>query len=1125
MAPTAAYYTTGEGEAAGRWTGSLAAGLGLHGEIDPGTFRKVLAGIHPHTGEWFYSAQGSNARARTRQPTTRTAPAPAALQGFDAARVAVQLQVSVRAVRYWLQAGETVAARLVELTPGLDGKDPDALTARLEQLITAGSVARPQRPYLFSTATVDTPRAVRVTSPSELDRFQARRNDPAAARAGFDVVFRPPKSYSVMWAIGGPELTGGIADAHRQAVDDALRYLEDAAALTRVTAPTSHRRATPKRRVRAAGDGFIVAAFDHRDSRAGDPLLHTHCVIANVTRTTQSRRGHRNATVAYSALDTAALYRHARAADVIYNATFRHLCRRQLGIEHAPVRNGWADIAGFPRAVIEGMSKRSAEISQELERAGMGDSHQAREAAALASRQPKTHGQPGGDAGLHQRWAEETASRWAFTPHHAQRYAGTVRAAHQHHDLEPLRLAQVFDHLSRPDGLTAKTATFGRGEVIAALSEQLPHLNGPALLNAAHHFLASDRVAVITETRPGKPKARVLDNGRYRPHLPDITYTTPQLLAIEQRTISAQWRNRNPTSQHVTAALAEQPSLDPAQRDAVTQTCLAAVPLRVIVGYPGSGKTFVARTVADAYRNAGAHVVGCAVTATAADELARQAHIPTDTVARTLADLRDHDPLPRHSLVIVDEASTLNHWDLNELSEHARASEATVVLVGDPHQHGAVGPGHLFAWLARRDHGVATLTSNHRIAGPDLAEERTANHDYRTGNIRAALERRDRDGKIIRAATLPQLHQRITQDWAAAFDAGQWSPMLAPTNHTRQELNRLARQHLTDTSRLRGPVLHAAGIELQAGDHVIARHNDRRLRDPNQPDWWLRNGTRGHITAVHPDTGEMTVDFDGHHLGVPRHYLNAGHIEHAYALTDYLIQGRTLHQPVPAILDHSSTRAGAYVANTRSSIANLSYILDGSVAPPLDPELHPHQPPTVGRADVGLDELVAHLQRDTGPATLHDIDPTAAETNHHTNRRLHDLTAEAAKIDRALAAAPADLASRLAAAERTGDDQTARNRLLPQPTPDNGTTAKIRDALVEHQLRRAAFLAGHQPQIERRSLLRSAEAKRQIRLRLQAAATERGKDRDSPAGTLIGRRRQRDQAERQTIEEDRGGRP
>ena len=33
-----------------------------------------------------------------------------------------------------------------------------------------------------------------------------------------------------MWAIGGPELTGAIADAHRQAVDDALRYLEDAAA-------------------------------------------------------------------------------------------------------------------------------------------------------------------------------------------------------------------------------------------------------------------------------------------------------------------------------------------------------------------------------------------------------------------------------------------------------------------------------------------------------------------------------------------------------------------------------------------------------------------------------------------------------------------------------------------------------------------------------------------------------------------------------------------------------------------------------------------------------------------------------------------------------------------------------
>jgi conjugative relaxase-like TrwC/TraI family protein len=30
---------------------------------------------------------------------------------------------------------------------------------------------------------------------------------------------------------------------------------------------------------------MVAGAFDHRTSRAGDPLLHTHVVVANLTLT------------------------------------------------------------------------------------------------------------------------------------------------------------------------------------------------------------------------------------------------------------------------------------------------------------------------------------------------------------------------------------------------------------------------------------------------------------------------------------------------------------------------------------------------------------------------------------------------------------------------------------------------------------------------------------------------------------------------------------------------------------------------------------------------------------------------------------------------------------------------
>ncbi len=39
------------------------------------------------------------------------------------------------------------------------------------------------------------------------------------------------------------------------------------------------------------GDGFIAAGFRHQTSRAGDPTLHTHVLVANATRTPDGRWG------------------------------------------------------------------------------------------------------------------------------------------------------------------------------------------------------------------------------------------------------------------------------------------------------------------------------------------------------------------------------------------------------------------------------------------------------------------------------------------------------------------------------------------------------------------------------------------------------------------------------------------------------------------------------------------------------------------------------------------------------------------------------------------------------------------------------------------------------------------
>src|SRR3712207_5108305 len=96
----------------------------------------------------------------------------------------------------------------------------------------------------------------------------------AARRPGFDLTFSAPKSVSVLFGIGDDRLRSTLRAAHDQAVADALGYMERQAAVTRRGPAGVHA---------IAGNGLVAAGFRHRTSRAGDPQLHTHVLVANLT--------------------------------------------------------------------------------------------------------------------------------------------------------------------------------------------------------------------------------------------------------------------------------------------------------------------------------------------------------------------------------------------------------------------------------------------------------------------------------------------------------------------------------------------------------------------------------------------------------------------------------------------------------------------------------------------------------------------------------------------------------------------------------------------------------------------------------------------------------------------------
>lgn len=190
----------------------------------------------------------------------------------------------------------------------------------------------------------------------ELSGFIARESrEPTTSVAGYDITFTPVKSVSVLWALAPLAIAQTIEDCHDRAVADALEYLQEHAAFTRTGAGGVAQIDT---------EGFIAAAFTHRDSRSGDPNLHTHVAVSNkvcAVRADGSRH--------WLALDGKPLYKANVAASELYNTHLEAHLIAALGLAFVeresergkrPIR----EVVGVSGELREVFSPRRAAIEQ-----------------------------------------------------------------------------------------------------------------------------------------------------------------------------------------------------------------------------------------------------------------------------------------------------------------------------------------------------------------------------------------------------------------------------------------------------------------------------------------------------------------------------------------------------------------------------------------------------------------------------------------------------------------------------------------------------------------------------------------------------------------------------------------
>jgi conjugative relaxase-like TrwC/TraI family protein len=741
-------------------------------------------------------------------------------------------------------------------------------------------------------------RVLEHVDPTGVYRLTASRSVPVVA--GFDVTFCAPKSVSLLFALGEREVSNEVRNAADAAMAASLGVLEWAACRVR--------RGQGGHTVVDA-DGFVAAAFRHRTSRAGDPHLHTHVVIANLAHAPSDGR--------WTALDGRPLYSWLAPVGHLYEAHLRWELTQRLGVAWGPVRNGIADIAGIPRPVIREFSTRRREIEAHLDEHGQ---HSARAAqfATYATRKAKD---PSLDAeGLMPGWKARAVALGLDT----ERLAAVLdRAA----VVEPPALGspgaeRLYRWLASAEGLTARASTFGEREVIKAICNALPAGGSvDRILDLADGFLRSEHVLAVRLDR-GTATIRRADGVVIPARTDEIRWTTPEMLEIEARIVTSALHRRSTgisvaAPAAVEAAVTARETLSGEQQAMVRTTCGSGDGIEIVEGAAGAGKTFALAAASRAWDASGYRVIGCSLAARAARHLQDDAGIPAATIDRLLDDIERSNGLglDGRTVIVVDEAAMVGTRKLAQLLGRAEAARAKVVLVGDPCQLPEIDAGGAFRSLQHRL-GASRLIENRRQT---QTWERDALAELRAGDTDSAVDAYLWHQRIHHAPTNDNARDLLVDQWMSARIAGEQGLMIAGRLADVDDLNTRARTALRAQGRLGPDRVVLAGRTFAEGDDVLALRNDYRLG--------LLNGTQAVVDRIDLDRGHIVARTDNdQRLAIPFDYAADGHLTHGYATTIHKAHGATVDRCF-VLVDETASREHAYTAVSRGRHGNDFFVV------------------------------------------------------------------------------------------------------------------------------------------------------------------------------------------------------
>ena len=321
------------------------------------------------------------------------------------------------------------------------------------------------------------------------------------------------------------------------------------------------------------------------------------------------------------------------------------------------------------------------------------------------------------------------------------------------------------------------------------------------------------------------------------------------------------------------------------QSTALSDLILSGSGIRILRGRAGAGKSFVLKQIPLIAGYAGVNVIGVAPTHKAKLELYSDGFESTDTIKGILFKLANgRFSLPKHSLIVVDEAGMVDNDDYKELLRVTATRKCNVILAGDEKQLASVQRGGMFEAFADR-YGSSSIFD---IKRQDRNWGKSVVMNMSAGNVETAISILDRENRVKWDGDTNSSMSTLLNDWSKSDYNISDRLILTVKNNDVAALNHGARQYLKLEEKLTGNEIAIAGNHYMKGDKILITKTNKELG--------LTNGDLAELVVV--SKGKFTIKLAGaekeQNKKISFNPSEYNSFRHGYATTIFKAQGANI---------------------------------------------------------------------------------------------------------------------------------------------------------------------------------------------------------------------------------------